>query len=515
MGKGNNVKIVVVEDEKSIRNGLCRMLPKMNPNYQVVGTASNGVEGIEVISRMRPDLVIMDVQMPEMDGLTMMGRLREQGVRCRVVVLTAYSDFTYAKRAIELDIENYLLKPIRIPELQKTLEGIEMALEAERGNEYLKELTLSLEQIIRGCILAEFTIDEGLNKITQEKYGLDIREPIAMLAVWLGEHYDHNAGTVERILESNTKRAGDYRCRVMRFSRYQMVGVILYQMKDLDAIRKRYSDMVGIVLDRALNFRCICTWSECDGLAGIADAFNRLQTERMWGLSFPDGTLITPQLLNASELMPVKYPLDMETQIRQGLADSRSFERVIRYFAQSVREGVHHPDDIREAAIRFCLCVLTLGRAGGRISAPVPTQSMVAHLTKAVTWDEIFAVIQILGQAIDLPDEKNTGSSPLVRRAQAMIEEYYMQGITLEELAQKLHVTEEYLSSQFKKETGVSFRDTLKRCRIDKIKELLLHSNLKLNQIADMVGYSDPKYMSKVFKEEVGMLPAEYRKTSQ
>ena len=78
-----------------------------------------------------------------------------------------------------------------------------------------------------------------------------------------------------------------------------------------------------------------------------------------------------------------------------------------------------------------------------------------------------------------------------------------------------MSVSEEYMSTQFKKETGSSFTETIRRVRIEKIKELLLESNLKLTQIADMVGYADPKYMSKVFREEVGMLPAEYRKLNK
>lgn len=104
------------------------------------------------------------------------------------------------------------------------------------------------------------------------------------------------------------------------------------------------------------------------------------------------------------------------------------------------------------------------------------------------------------------------GVSLLVQKAIQHIQEYYNQGITLEEVAAKLHVSEEYLSTQFKKQTGRTFTETIRKYRIENVKELLLKSTLKLNQIADMVGYSDPKYMSKVFKDEVGMLPAEYRK---
>lgn len=101
----------------------------------MVGTASDGVEGLRVIGETRPDLVILDIQMPEMDGLTMLSEIRKQGMGCKAVVLTAYSDFSYAKQAIELGIENYLLKPLKIPELTKTLEIVQESIEMEQGQE--------------------------------------------------------------------------------------------------------------------------------------------------------------------------------------------------------------------------------------------------------------------------------------------------------------------------------------------------------------------------------------------
>ena len=111
------------------------------------------------------------------------------------------------------------------------------------------------------------------------------------------------------------------------------------------------------------------------------------------------------------------------------------------------------------------------------------------------------------------PDEFNSVSE-MVQKAKELIQNYYSQGITLEETARKLFVSEEYLSTQFKKETGASFTETVRKYRIEKVKRLLLDTTLKLNQIAELAGYSDPKYMSRVFKEEVGMLPGEFRKLS-
>ena len=114
---------------------------------------------------------------------------------------------------------------------------------------------------------------------------------------------------------------------------------------------------------------------------------------------------------------------------------------------------------------------------------------------------------------LNMQEKEELPVSVLVQKAQQMIRKYYDQGITLEEVANKLFVSEEYLSAQFKKETGATFSETIRKLRIEKVKQLLADTHLKLNQIAELAGYSDPKYMSKVFKEEVGMLPNEFRKS--
>ena len=104
--------------------------------------------------------------------------------------------------------------------------------------------------------------------------------------------------------------------------------------------------------------------------------------------------------------------------------------------------------------------------------------------------------------------------STLIQKAMEIIRKEYDSGITLEEAASQLYVSEEYLSSQFKKETGYNFTETVRKYRIEKIKEFLRTTKYKMNQIVGLVGYSDPKYMSKVFKEEEGILPTEYRRNS-
>ena len=116
-----DMKIVIVEDEAAIRKGLAGLLPKISPDYEVAGTAADGREGLELIRREHPALVILDIRMPGMDGMTMLRVLRSEGNPCRAVVLSAYSDFEYAKTAIDLGVESYLLKPVKVRELEDVL----------------------------------------------------------------------------------------------------------------------------------------------------------------------------------------------------------------------------------------------------------------------------------------------------------------------------------------------------------------------------------------------------------
>ena len=138
-------------------------------------------------------------------------------------------------------------------------------------------------------------------------------------------------------------------------------------------------------------------------------------------------------------------------------------------------------------------------------------------ISAATSWSEVRNAMDGFLSMLNFnafEEKEDSRLSPLVRKAVQIVRKYYDQGITLEEVAGRLFVSEEYLSSQFKKETGAGFTETIRKYRIDRIKGLLVGTRLKINQIAELTGYADSKYMSRVFKEETGMLPTEFRKTA-
>ncbi len=507
------MKIVVVEDEAPIRNGLAKMLPKLHPDYEVVGTASDGVEGLQVIRETRPDLVILDIQMPEMDGLTMLSNMRKQEIACKAVVLTAYSDFSYAKQAIELGIENYLLKPLKIPELAKTLEIVRESIDMEQGQEKL----FTLERLVRSSIMAELPIDEELNQITKERFGLDIHERLVLFGIGLGEEFGRYSAETVRILKECGIHTDDYKGCIIGSEKNSMVLDVMFHIEDAKRLQKRFANSVAPAIAAGLGISPVMVWTECEGLEQAPEAFARLLSEREWCLNFAPGTLVSPERIEELVIKPLKYPIDLESQVRSSIINrnQKEFEQSIRQFFRACMDAPHHPDEIRDACMRYCLSIVNLAKQTGNMKEAVSAQLLFQSISHAYTWRKIGDIVDGLYNSVTTAPAEDAEVSLMVKRARQLIEEYYNQGITLEETAQKLGVSEEYLSSQFKKETGASFTETVRKYRIEKVKDLLLHSPLKLNQIADMVGYADPKYMSKVFKEEVGILPAEYRKSQK
>lgn len=158
-------RIVVVEDEATVRRGLVMTTPWTEYNCKVIGEAQNGEEGLEIITRLKPDIVITDIKMPKLDGLSMIERVLEEQ-ECVFVVLTAFNDFDFAHHALKLGAADYLLKPFRDEDLSIALSN------AKRMVESLKTLR---EQSQSNQKELSFAIDRYLSKSTNSKHKNIIR----------------------------------------------------------------------------------------------------------------------------------------------------------------------------------------------------------------------------------------------------------------------------------------------------------------------------------------------------
>lgn len=511
------MRIAVVEDEAPIREGMAKILNKINADYEVVGTAADGEKGLELIRREQPDLIIMDIRMPHMSGLEMLSKLRQEQNLCKVIVLSAYSDFDYAKQAIELGIENYLLKPINIVELKNALQQAEADLIKSQN----QERAFSLEYIFSSCINGQLQSDDAFHTMTQEKYGFTVNDSAEVMLIWLGDAYAKQVERLKLMVEQGIGARVSYCVYMQEMEMWESLVVVFYKNLQNVSLYSYLSEQVLPVIYKRIDIPLVSMWKRCDEILNISSDLKEMQMNLEWALLFEDGKLIRDteiqskreQIQNSQE----RYPVELEEQAKKAILikDEEQLKSCYHQMIVYYQINPHEPIFIKKSIIRFFWSLVKIGEMK-LDEKELDVQEKLNQISGAVCWREIRKIIGQIVQIIrstENKQQKDEQTSALVQKAQQLIRQYYDQGITLEEIAEKLFVSEEYLSTQFKKETGMTFSETMRKYRIEKVKKLLLETPFKLNQIAELAGYSDSKYMSKVFKDEVGMLPSEYRKS--
>ena len=211
------------------------------------------------------------------------------------------------------------------------------------------------------------------------------------------------------------------------------------------------------------------------------------------------------------------YPQDLEAKMKSAIcaSDHNKEREILRAFYDYYRDGkVYDPHEVKESYVRFMWAIIETAKSVGNDRVGnIKQQKLLDRIMSAKTRNELSEVCDFIADNLDCQETQNESDNLTIKRAKSMIGEFYNVGITLDEIASRLNITPEYLGTQFHKETGVTFSAYIKNFRIQKAKELLIGTSLKLYEIADRVGYSDPKYFSKVFKDTTGQLPADYRKS--
>lgn len=506
------MRIVIVEDELQIRNGLVKLVERINSTYHVVGCAVNGLQGLSCIKEQQPDVVITDVRMPEMDGLEMIGAVKAAGISTHFLIMSAYSDFTYAKTALTLGVSDYLLKPASIEELSQALKKMELQIKESAA---FSEIN-SFESAIRYLILNDGNIDKQTQKHIADKFQLGEDENFTEVLFYFGQHYSMARDSVSRLTCQNFQRECSVVCSIPLESKKSILYV-LSGVKDKAKFTKWLQSSVKI--------HSQTIWTGADVSLAFCTGYNELYSTAMglldaliWKISLPNEPLIIwPDVLQ-TQTQHCSFPIEIENQLRIAICShsfskiNTEFQRFIDYFSG---DTVYLPIEIRECYTRFLWTTLNLSKEVGLTNVnKIKSQKVMEELLDTHNITEINNVatkmLNILCTSTEQRDIQELNI--IILKAKSLIHEFYSSGINLEEIAQKLNITPEYLSAQFHQVVGETFSTYIRNYRISKAKELLLGTQLKLNQIAMKVGYSDPKYFSQVFKKVTGQLPGEYRR---
>lgn len=493
------MRILIVEDEVKIRRGLAALIARQTDN-EIVGEAKNGKEGLELIQQTNPDLVITDVRMPEMDGLEMLEALSERQIKVHCVILSGYSEFEYAKKAIRYGVDDYLLKPLAPEDIIGLLHKIRV-------------------------------------KLAQEsKQQSDIAQRILWNRLY-GEAQDADVQTDMRELnmepECSYYLLSGYGWDTLPAERREWQNRILMS----ESLRK-YADMHCCLFDETRELVCIlpeeAVPAYCSELSwylqrtekkwiwarAAIPAFGRLHEtmeliHTLYLYAQKGSTIVTEADMADFSPEPFSYPDDLEGKLRAALyhEDIRLLEQYFADFQDAMWKKAFPPQQVKDSYVRLVHRMLHWIEDAGKNTyeklEPLHYANKISRVYRREEMDRILE--EILHELKNGMEHKEDISNYAIKKAIAYIRMHYAENISLEEIADRLDITPEYLSTLFNREVGINFSGFLRDFRLSHAKRLLKGTDKKVYEIAQEVGYPDSKYFNRVFKENVGVSPREFR----
>lgn len=507
------MNIVIVEDEIRIREGILRLVEKINDDYHVVATAENGLEGYNCIKELKPDVVITDIMMAEMSGMEMLSKLKEEGIMPSAIVISAYSEFSYAQTAIRLGVKEYLIKPVTINEMKKALANVEAELSEQ---DYVSEALGSLNNIFLGVINGMVDAGEKLDIYLNNKYGIKNETGFMEMTIYLGYYYEESVSKVKKTIEKILTESGaDY--LVLELPTDMSLLAIMYNYESEDFIERHIQEKIR---QNSVSLHRVCMGiARTEGIRNIKSSYDVINSYLDWNMIFGDDVLIMYPKVTKIFAEKDVYPLDIENKMKAAVysKNKKAALTEVKNFEEHYFNGkLYEPKNVKEAYCRFIWSALeTCKDINENEPAQITQKQLIERIDRAKSSGEMKDILEMMfeGMIKEKVEDDNVGLT--VKKTIKMIHEYYKDGITLDEIAGRLNITPEYLSAQFQKEMGLNFSAYIRNYRIGKAKQLLVSGNMKVYEVAEEVGYQDSKYFSRVFRQVTGQKPDEYRKNKR
>ena len=542
------VKVYLVEDEIIIRQSIKNSIDWEKEGYEFVGDASDGELALPVILKEKPDILITDIRMPFMDGLELSRMVKAELPDIKIVILSGYDDFEYAKQAIKIGVAEYLLKPVSSAVLLEHLSEIAEKVRDEREDLALKivyyqemqeyeELTKMkfLGELISGKLSLADAMEKG------KRFHMNLSGPFYRIILFKFIQEDHVQAEQSEALAEAYEAVGGYVDRfrdVFRFQRGVEGWAFLLTSveEDMETQTKAFIEGLKAV---------IAPFDTLTWLGGIGSEVARIR-ELRYSFREADKAFAGRFVQEPNQIISVEQ-LNFEQQDNEFDAnifgEINQFDQIItRFLSNGSLEEVESfvgalfteisEDHFRSLMIRQYIImdiyatVLTFckklrkdagveGEVYGQWEGIRENEEILKlAVTTAESVDDIKDYIgTLLDHAIEL---RNTVGgrrySEIIQTAKERIEQDYMtEDISLNSVAAEVCMSPSYFSSVFSKEMGKTFIEYLTEVRMEKAKQYLACSSMKTSEISYEVGYKDPHYFSYIFKKTQGCTPKEYR----
>lgn len=537
----NEIKVFLVEDEMVIRRGIKNSIDWEKEGYIFCGEASDGELAYPMIIKEKPDILITDIRMPFMDGLELCKLVKKELPNIKILILSGYDEFDYAKEAIRLGVTEYLLKPISSGKLLEALNGVSESIRREKEDKdlvrkYMEEMRENTEhekqKFFEQMIAGNLSMADALE--TGKKYEMNLSAGMYNLLLFrftLGEENRKSGellGEAEYAIEKLTERleyvfefqrgVEGWVFLLMADNEEQMSERVKELSKDLEEIMKNYSTIayfggIGQPVARLRELEESFREAERALAARFTMELNRIISVEDIRMAQNVDTLDDIEITSFGEIEKTRTML--EKFLNNGAEDEID-EFVDVYINELPEENLKSVLMRQYIIMDAYIVMMSFCEKIEGIEGEMQAQSeeLKNSMKTIQTLEEIKNYIRMLLKKIIGVRDTISGRrySDIIEIAKDQIRKTYMSDeISLNTIAAEVGMSPSYFSSIFSKEMGKTFVEYLTEIRMDRAKELLMWSSMKTSEIGYEVGYKDPHYFSYIFKKTQNCTPKEFR----
>lgn len=541
-------KLLMVDDEEEVRRGIIEEIDWKTYGFKMVGEAENGMEALNMIDEVLPDVVITDIKMPSMDGLKLSEAIKKKNPTIKIIILTGFDQFEFAQKAVKLHIDEYLLKPVEAKEMINILQKVKLELDDEYAQKedinllrehYKKSLPVMKERFLNSIVTGNITKKQY--EVKASKFNINL----------------HGNGFVAAIvsIESNKPKVKDKQEDIIEHAapfennEYKIIAIIniinevlnkyghgLSFVKEESIVILIHSNAIeeNAVMSRALiyleeirqNIEKYLSIQVTIGVGTVCKDVCDIHFSYQDAVLAIDYKIILGQnkIICIEDLEDRKpYRLDIDVNKQQQLircikvGNRRDVEKIIESIFSELQTG-------NTAYIEYQIYLLDILT----ILLKVMKDTKIDMKSIFDSDYNIIGVIQGFNNISEgrewfkkiclkvmeaISDIRTNSFNNLVEQAKEYILVHYAEiDLCVQQISDYLHLSTGYFSGLFKRETGTTCLNYIISTRISNAKRLLESTDMMIYQIAEAVGFGEPYYFSFCFKKKTGLSPRQYRK---
>lgn len=525
--------LMVCDDEQIMIESVRHIVEKEFSNIRIIATARSGREAIEKTLMIKPDIILTDIRMPGINGLEAIREIKKVHNDVKIVIVSVYEFFEYAKQAVELGVSEYLIKPVKKERLVETLQRIVDQLDDERqkyrweleAKERIEKMLAAVEHSFIYSLLFAQARKTDISRYKKEFFEIDNDTGFIFVFSFRKRgrkgNYDaslddslDNEG-IYNLFQNNLK----YRCKCI-VGPVMLDRVVVYVAQSVDDLYQQRVQTISCIEDIMdllvkkydIEFKVGIgrIHRDDDILVSYQEAIKALNSDE-------DGRIVHIDDI-APDIYDVGYEISLLEQKLIISLENGDVRRCLTILSDIFRKypNFFEQDSIHYRIIEMMVAIRRVATENGIRDNAEPGYYIkrILNCTSREEFEQVCAE-EVRQIACRISARKKSNIGKLVEMTNRLINERFSEDLNLEDVSKELHISPQYLSRLYKNETGENFIERLTAVRIENAKKLLKENRYSIKEVCYMSGYSDPNYFSKLFRKNVGVSPTEYQKQAR